>query len=693
MALEYQADVLGLPSDAIGQSHDDTRTELLQTVFRRFLAAQEFRKPLDYKNDEHYRLYRAWQEEGHFLWEHNLAMPKAFELVESLVPQIIDAVYDDDEFIQVIGKGIEDEPYAANVQAVLQDQIKHDMRIQEQSISFTKACAIFGYGGMKCTWKEQREKVPVIAGFGRDESGRVRAIRESADVIVHDAPALDVIDPYDLYLDPRARGPNPADMHYIIQRSLRPKNDLYAMAKQGIATGIERIIKQQGTYTDTSGTYSSRYAYNDLTSPWHNSSRDKIELIEVLEYWGKLPAKWVTEEPELYTESPDEEIESVVCIVNRRWIVRREPTPFWHRKKPFLIGNWWQSNTHPYGIGLVETVRPLCEQLNDIHNQYADNKENAANGMWKYREHANIDVRLLVSRPNGAIPVKDMDDVEPVMIPDTTSGLVQYMALLEQTMDKAVGATDAIVGFAREKNETASRSYIKKQGGDIRIKYIISNIQWQVVQPLAEMVFELNGQFPREEYLVRRLGAKANEWPRYTAQDLWTYKFDFRPQSTLAEYGSKNVLIQQYMTYLNVAINHPNSVPDELLKLGAKLLMPKYADKLVRDDNTLELIEIGKAQRETLMYRQFGMPFNFKAVDNHGLHILIHSSQGVGDMNELVHIGMHHNAALRDQETLPHGNKGLAMTPPSQEPGNRLVAEGSPEMEAQADTMRQVQEA
>jgi hypothetical protein len=170
------------------------------------------------------------------------------------------------------------------------------------------------------------------------------------------------------------------------------------------------------------------------------------------EMWGKIPKSLITKDKD------DEQFEVDGHIVlsgletggTQVHLIEENETGI----KPYEEVRYAKVNNRWYGVGIAETLMWLQIWLNTIMNIRINRSYVTQLGLYKIRQGSGITPAML-SRlsANGAILVKDLDDIAPLETPSGDNSSYQDERVISDWAQKTTGAYDIAVG-----NETAASS-------------------------------------------------------------------------------------------------------------------------------------------------------------------------------------------------------------------------------------------
>lgn len=510
--------------------------DILDKVIRDFDSAVMTRAPHEEKWVRWYKLYRSYTEKKDT--GANLFIPYTFSAIESVVPRIISTMFASRPFIGVLPVNEESVDKAKMHEKLLDYQLTQRINTIELASMWIKEALMYGTSHIKPVWRYEirnvKQKVPVTSILGVSMESKY----QDTEIVAYDDPHVEHIDIWDIYVDPDAT--NVDDAEYVVHRVFRTKEHIKRMAQNGIYKNIEKIGNSfSPTSSDEIGSEERMSSIGLSKSP---KQQDKIEL---LEYWTD---------------------ERIIVVANRSAIIRNEPNPFWHGKKPFI-----RIVDHPvpheyYGIGEIEPIEYLQYELNDTRNQRMDNVNLVLNRMWKVLRGADIVPEQLISRPGGFIEVDDMGDIEEVKFTDVTSSSYKEEEEIKRDIDRTVGVFDYARGETTDRRETATTASILSNAANERFKLKVQLMEDMGLRRLGLMLIQLNQQFIDSERVIRVVGDDGVNFEILSPEDIMG-EFDIMPiGSTVEPIINKETRVNQLISLYGVMKDSPHINQSEFLK-------------------------------------------------------------------------------------------------------------------------------
>lgn len=433
-------------------------TKALELVKSRFNISEKYTQPYFTRFQDYYTLYRSYLQTGRLPWRSNLFIPKTFEIVETIAPRIAQA-QKTFKTLPVEGMDVDNSEAYTDLLKFQFQKTNMESIIEE----WVKETLIYGTGVVKVTW-------------GAD-----------------DMPNPEVVDIYDFFIDPKARFLEEAK--YVIHRVMRDIDDLESNPNYDKKT-IEKLKK---AYADKKSASDSPDRLERLSISGTSAEDSSRMRFEVLEYWGKF--------------DDGDGMKDYLIVVADGELLRCDENPY-ASGMPFVAVRDQIIPHEFYGIGEIEPVESLQNEINDVRNQRMDNVKLNLNNMWKVLPGGVQFEDELVSRPGGVIHMTRQDGVVPLEKQPIDSSAFTEESIIKSDMERTTGANSAMSGalvspMGGNTGGVINRTATAYQGainqGDKRFNGKINQIKIGLIK-VGRKFLELDQQFMDKETAIRILG-------------------------------------------------------------------------------------------------------------------------------------------------------------------------------------------
>lgn len=489
----------------------------LSLVNDRFERARSYR--VTEQDDVWERSYNNWRgklDTTLFPWRSKLFIPWSFTVVETIIPK----VFARDPKWRAISRSPDFSDEASRVvQDLLTYQwIRAGMRLK--MYDFIKDSLMYSKGYAKVSWKFKTKTTtiqePVV---GKNDEITFKETRKSD--IEHDDPNIEIVDPYDIYVDPDATCLD--DAAYLIQRKSVPLSQ----------------VKDNPNYKNTDKINEETYEdqYLDKISRYGDSvpQKDKHkDLVEILEYW---------------------EEDRLVVIANRGVVLRDTPNPYHHKMIPFVELDDYRDPHKYYGQSELSVIDPLQREVNSIRNQRRDYDNLALNPVVMMVPGTLRNPNSAVMAPGAVWNVTDLNSIAPFALPQLQSSATDIEQQTIADIQRTVAIDEIGIGLLPDNPQRRSATEVvtaqSMAGKRFAIKIALLE---EAVKKIGQLVFALNQQFLDQERLIQVVGERgATEWVELGPEDIrGDYFIDIEAGSMLPkdEIAARQEAVQllQYIT-------------------------------------------------------------------------------------------------------------------------------------------------
>lgn len=440
--------------------------------------------------------------EGTGIERAHLGMPLVFEHVESILPQVLMGLYQDDPpFMSKPRPGTKMEAARAN-DAILGWELAQSNFRDETRLGL-KSCLLYGMGIWKLGWKTQSiehvvyqrkaptEFVPLQAGGGQEGGVNIPQSDEvEAKTVVEEInqPTFEAVNIRHILVDPGCCVSDIRKARFVIHRIYLNVEDLDALRDYHGYNIPEREQLRKLLFppkeTPLNGQLEKSTIGNFLdefkAAPREEqTSVDPMTLpLECLEYWTK---------------------DRVYTVLQRKLVIRNEANewgeiPFRSLAYSDVMDSFW-------GIGIAKLVGNEQRMQQGVINAFLDDLSLSLNGMfWRVRGK-NTPTAQIRMRPGGVIDVDEKDGVgvlqrQPIPVAETAA----VISASDARAQRRTAANELVVqgSLPSEKSSitrTATGVQYLAGGAGARLQgNLIENFASQVFIPTLEAFHRMNGR-------------------------------------------------------------------------------------------------------------------------------------------------------------------------------------------------------
>ena len=574
--------------DLFPEDQDDEK-RLISWCQNAFNAAEKSKDNYVERWDRYYRLYRSFVKHDPDDWHSKVFIPMVFWVVETVAPRLVAQL---PRFL-VLPVGEEDVAPAKMMEQLMDwAAIKSDLFIE--LVKGVKSALKYGTGILKTYHRvdtfRARKMVPQFEDVMMPRENTMRtpeggvmgdlngqAITEQVEVSIgqiqigydvekysyvgYDGPASEWVDIWNFFPAPEAD--DVQSSRYVIHRVYRELRHVQKMVDKGIYRWPENMSPKEMTET-ADEPLKKRLSSIDL-GPGDNDPTRKP--VEILEFW--------TDDGRLIT------------MANRKALLRVSENPYDHGQKPFVRivdqlveGEFW-------GIGEIEPLEGLQDELNAITNQRIDNLRLILNRMFGVNETAIADMDELESRPGGIVRITGdrmpSEVIYPIEFSDVTgSAYEETREILD--LGERVSATSAYqTGVSSDTlADTATGTAIIQEQGATRYALKTTLMEMMGLKDLGRQYGSMIQQFTTEERVVRILGPRGQLlFERFDPESIQgALDYDIETASTQLTESAQR---EQSLTLLEVLSNYlpPTTDPMTGMQMPGPGVMKLIEDVLV----------------------------------------------------------------------------------------------------------------
>jgi hypothetical protein len=516
--------------------------ELLALIIRRFDEAVGFSINIHSKFDEIYKLYRGYIEDKDKVWKSNLFVPTAFTVIETLLPQILAVLFGPKFVVKIVPREKMDIVMSGILQQLIRYQFER-MKVFRKFYIWIKSCLMYGVGVMKVYWRyeSKKRKINQPVYLHLPLVGKVKIGSKDVEKVVtsYDDPDCEPIDIYDFYVPVNCT--NLRDAKWCIQKVFRSIDYLIAQEKNGFYKNISSV--SPGLPENSGPEKDVRMIVNTTSS---DVSMDKDNLVELLEYWTD---------------------DQVVVVANRTTIIRNEPNPFWHGRKPYLLIKDIEMPHEFYALGEIEPIKSLIYERNEIRNQRLDNVKNIVNRKLVVDRNSDIDLDHIDedNKPGGIILTDNVNSIKYLEEIDIVASAYNEDQMVVRDIQEATGMAETTIGVMPRRGETATAVNALRSAAASRFTLKTQLVISEGVVDFIDMLIQLDIQFLNKKRLVRIIGKDGEKYEEISASDI-TGNYDYEIQAGLFEINKDAERQQWLMLAASPLFQKPNVNFEEMQK-------------------------------------------------------------------------------------------------------------------------------
>lgn len=549
---------------------------------------------VEWDKDDRLYLFRMPQVfwEGSSVPRSSLGMPLIMEHIESIMPQVMNALFNDDPPFIADPMPKTTAQAARATQHVISYQLD-DMGFREETRIGIKEGLTYGTSFWKLLWDQhketrmswKREGPPEVKSSAAgpvtmptEKSKKLKYVKEEIKV---NGPKIQHIHVRHLIADPSCRRPDIRKSKYVIHRTYPTLTDLEALrGKHGYdklppASELiqlffppkempERSLLEGRSTTSVLNTGVSSLDINmefKAMPRWQMPSNDpNLQPLECLEYWTK---------------------EKCIVVLNRKLCIKNDRNPFGFL--PFLSINYIDVPDSFYGIGVAKLLGGEQRLQQGVINSRLDDLALRLSGTFIRKRGSNTPTQQVRLRPGGIIDSDDEKGIQMIQYPPAITDAFEEVAQSDMRAQRRTGANEMVTqGTMPGKGQvgrTASGVQTLSAGVGARLGYFVDFIANLYFIPALEAIHTMNSLWLDEEQIDDILTSKLGQDYKGDALDVKNARLKFRMLAG-AKMRARQQLSQSLpsMTQFMMAPPIQDALSDQGLKLDLVEMMQLWFD-------------------------------------------------------------------------------------------------------------------
>lgn len=422
----------------------------------------------------------------------HLGMPLVYEHIESILPQIVTGLFNDDPPFAIKPRPGTRMDAARALQHLLGWELDQ-VDFQEEIRLGTKYALVYGTGVWKWGWKtstrkrttyqrvQPNQQVLMPGGaFNMPGSDQLKEIEVDEEV---NQPTFEHVNIRHILVDPTLRVPDIRKATFVTHKLYWTIADLdqlrdyegYRIPERSALIKAVFPPKEKAPLDTPSN---SNYNLNNEFAPAPRGTEPSVDPIttplEVLEYWTK---------------------DRVITVVQRKLVIRNEPNEF--GVIPFVSVAYSDVLDSFWGMGVAKLVGGEQRMQQGVMNAFLDDLSLSLNGMFKRVRGSNTPQNQLRSRPGGVIDTDDKDGIELLARQPIDPGVFAVFERSDARAQRRTAANEMVVqgSLPADKSSitrTATGVSALTGGTGTRLQYLVENIGRQVFVPVLQAFHEMS---------------------------------------------------------------------------------------------------------------------------------------------------------------------------------------------------------
>jgi hypothetical protein len=521
----------------LGLSNDD----MVQFVLKLTRPGEREYESRVKKYNHSYDVYRASEKKPRSLdaWQSQLRVPYGRQTIDTELVNIVSGF----PRCLIQPRHPADEVAAKAMQMVMDYEITADHFVEAQPV-FVQQGLVFGTTIAKNHWLYETS-----SGYVKDYSHGIPNVVNQTTVI-RDGPTFEPWNIYDAWWDPNGRDVD--SCQYVVLRSWLTKDQL--MENRCDVAGAHERFECNGLYHNIPQLLESgpgpqgKAPTNTAQASFLGGQRDRYKgLYEVLEVWTD---------------------DSVVVMGARKVLLRNDPNPYWHGKKPIVIAQPAPDLFEMSGISETELIDHLQNGMWTLQNMVIDNLHLTVMRGITYREGGVTDPNSLQLKPRFKWPVVDHDDIRPFEVPQITTDVYTERQRMLSDMQLVTGINPYVSGADMQNvdQNTATGITALQEVASRLLRFKAAQIQYKGYQRTFEMWGAMIQQFMDKPLWVQITGDDGlQSWHQVTPQEVagsFQYKLSGTEESLSRqqERGEAIALFNAFVPLIQAGMVNPKPI-------------------------------------------------------------------------------------------------------------------------------------
>jgi hypothetical protein len=549
---------------------------------------------VEWDKDDRLYLFRMPQAfwEGSSVPRSSLGMPLIMEHIESLMPQIMNALFNDDPPFECDPLPKTSMDACRATKEILWYQLDQ-MNFKEETRIGVKECFSYGTVVWKLSWDQHDETQlnwkrggpmlvkksdagPVL--MPTKESQSAKRIKEKIQI---NMPKVEALHVRHSIPDPSLRRPDVRRAKYHIHRTyptledledLRGKNGYHKLPPKEELIQLffppkempERSLLEGRSTASVLNTGVSSLDINmefKAMPRWQMASSDpNLQPLECLEYWTR---------------------DKVIVVLNRKLVIKNDINPYGFL--PFLSAVYIDVPDSFYGIGVAKLLGGEQRLQQGVINSRLDDLALRLSGTFIRKRGANTPTQQVRLRPGGIIDSDDEKGIQMIQYPPAITDAFEEVAQSDARAQRRTGANEFVTQGSAPGTGQIGRTSAGVQtlaaGVGARIGYFVDTIANQFFIPALEAFQKMNAMWLDEEQITEILDARWKKAYGGDPLDVKNARLKFRMLAG-AKLRARQQMAQNFPNFSQFLMAPPiqQALQDQSLKLDLAELAQRWCD-------------------------------------------------------------------------------------------------------------------
>jgi len=508
-------------------------------------------------------------------------VPELYKMVETIEPRVVENLTQVDPWFRPRARREMNEQEVETMAAHLDFQIDQ-CRFKDRLPEAVRYLLITQAFAFRVDWKDVRRKIPNRIR----ENGKVRTVGEREHK-VYVGPSIELLDPWDFIIDPRATDPQSAG--WVGHRGFYTLAKLREMQFLDNLDEMEEYSRKHSNYQKDGIFYWLRSdEYKAARAPTERSVQNSDRFRHPQGSAPKFEVVHLCMPFDLLGDGVFEEC--MISIGAGTTVLRVSRNPYDYQQRPYATARAVRNGHNFYGVGVLDNAVRLNQHLDRYNAIFMRLAEGAACPMI-FTDSVDSDLpdSMFHSRPFRVVKGAGRVTMQQVPAAALNAGPM-VMGMMSRNIEETVGAFKIMMG-QDSTGGTATEATLALQEGNRRLRGLIRNCA-DGMRQLLRLFTQFNSQFLMEEDVFPVVGKRskllAKKYLRAGPEHyLDEVDFEIVGLDSLHTYGLKATGLQQIMaTSGPLLMQYVASGRVEglqiLHELFSTLIGPETADRIVK---------------------------------------------------------------------------------------------------------------
>lgn len=497
-------------------------------------------------------------------WQSDIRNPYVYEQFMTLLPRMVDPNFKVDLIPQQIGTPRQS---LRAGEKLIEHTLRRDLWFTKQA-QLMQITMLFGIGWVKTSWLYE-EKMRRRRSTAMEQAMGAGAFQDIL-VPINDRATNTVCHPFDVLWPARALTLETAG--WVIHRYFDTVPNIRKKARKRGEDGRLMGLYDNTDQVQGGAKQRDHQLPNEIEIPKLVTGRMLGNEVEVIELYSR-------ERDRLYT------------VVNRQIVLRDVRMPFWHGDVPMSMAITQPDVQQLVGINETHMLQSLQRMLWLLENQRLDNTRISMDIVLLIKDTVE-DIGDFVLEPGAKWPVTNMNDVQPLTMPQPQVASSQDLEMLRGRMQALSGMTylgGADQGAMGVNQNTASGLMAIQEESNRRVDFRLQLVRELCYQRVCDQTLALAQQF-MDEPVVLPVDGRTQEMltvtPELIGPKMWAHSRVLSDSLSKTLKGNNaNQMMQSVAALMSAPIQTPlgpkNVSPYPVLELAAESIDRDVNDFLV----------------------------------------------------------------------------------------------------------------